>query len=263
MTDAHEHRRARPPGADGPSASYEPPPLQLSLPGFDGPIELLLRLTERDQFDITTVSLLTVTTQYLQHFQAQPWADAVALGDFVAIAARLLLLKSRRLLPRTGPAAAEDPQDEAEEEELLSALNAYQAFRQAAAAFEQRASAGSRLFPRVVPEPPEIELPLKKVPVEQLILVLQQALARFPQPEPAIEIPRQAVSIEEKVDEIRSRLRRDGVVGFLTVIERCRSRLEVVVCFIAVLHLIRDEELIATQSEAFGEIRLAPHASEG
>jgi len=239
-----------------------PPPLQLSLPGFEGPIELLLRLTERDQLDITTVSLVAVTAQYLQHFRAQPWADAVALGDFVAMAARLLLLKSRSLLPRTGPPTEVEEDEDDDERALLSALSDYRVFRQAAADFDQRASAGGRLFPRIVPNPPEVEPPLKKVPVEQLILVLQRALARFPEPEPMVALPAQTISIEEKVDEIRSRLRRDGIVGFMAVVDRCRSRLEVVVMFIAILHLIRDGEIDASQSEAFGDITLAARATD-
>ena len=264
MIDENERPGARPPLVDGPDASVEPSPLpalQLSLPGFEGPIDLLLRLTERAELDITTVSLVAVTAQYLQHFRAQPWADAIALGDFVATAARLLLLKSRRLLP--GANSAADSGDGAEEDEqaLQDALADYRLFRQAAAEFDERAAAGSRLYPRVVPHPPEVEPPLKKVPVEQLILVLQQALSRFPEPETPVALPAQLVSIEEKVDEIRGRLRRDGVVGFMSVVERCRSRLEVVVMFIAILHLIRDGEIEATQPEPFGDITLAAHST--
>ena len=236
------------------------PPLQLSLPGFEGPIELLLRLTEREQFDITTVSLVEVTSQYLQHFRAQPWADAVALGDFVATGARLLLLKSRSLLHRP----AEDAEEEdaaAEEAELLRALEDYKRYREAAVRFDERAASLGRSFPRAAPAQAFVEPPLQKVPVDQLILALQQALARFPEPEPTVELPAAVVSVADRIGEIRSWLQRQSRVGFLSIVAEARSRLEVVVSFIAVLHLIRDQEIEATQTEPFGEIWLAARAA--
>jgi segregation and condensation protein A len=261
LSEEQESQRALPPEADGPvpsghsSANF--PPLQLSLPGFEGPIELLLRVTERDELDITTVSLVEVTAQYLQHFRAQPWADAIALGDFVAAAAKLLLLKSRSLLPgryRGDDARDEGPESEAE---LLAALQDYRRYRQAAASFDEIVAAGTRAYPRAAPNPPAGEPKLKSVPVEQLILMLQQALSRFPEPEPEAMLPSQVVSVEEKVSELRTQLHHHGVVGFLSLAEACRTRLEVVVTFIAILHLIRDGEIDAEQSEPFGEITLA------
>jgi segregation and condensation protein A len=232
------------------------PPLQLSLPGFEGPIELLLRVAERDELDITTVSLVAVTEQYLQHFRAQPWADAVALGDFVATAARLLLLKSRSLLPDRY--SADDARDEQAESEvdLLAALEEYRRYRQAAASFDEVSTAGARSFPRVASSPSIIEPKIKSVPVEQLILLLQRALARFPEPEHEVTLPTRTISVEEKVMDLRNRLRRNDVIGFLSLVEDCRSRLEVVVTFIAILHLIRDSEIDALQAEPFGEITL-------
>jgi segregation and condensation protein A len=238
------------------------PPLQLSLPGFEGPIELLLRVTERDELDITTVSLVAVTAQYLQHFRAQPWADAVALGDFVATAARLLLLKSRSLLPGPPKSPAAEGEDADSELDLLAALQDYRRFRHVATSFDAISFAGAHTYPRVVPNQPVGEPKLKSVPVEQLILLLQQALTRFQEPESVVVLPAQSLSVDEKVADLRDRLRRAGVVGFLTLVEGCRSRLEVVVTFIAILHLIRDAEIEASQLEPFGEITLARAATD-
>jgi segregation and condensation protein A len=265
LSEAHESQRARPPKADGPSSFGRDtagfPPLQLSLPGFEGPIELLLRVTERDELDITTVSLVAVTAQYLEHFRAQPWADAIALGDFVATAARLLLLKSRSLLP--GRFKADDMPDEGPESDaaLLAALRDYRRFREAAAGFDEITGAGARAYPRAAPNPPAVEPRLKAVPVEQLIMLLQQALARFPEAEPEVTLPAQVITVEEKVSELRARLHHLGIIGFLSLAETCRSRLEVVVTFIAILHLIRDGEIEAEQNEPFGEITLATRAT--
>jgi segregation and condensation protein A len=256
----NEESEARSQQASGPAASpaVSLPALQLSLPGFEGPIELLLRLTEREQFDITTISLLEVTATYLEHFRAQPWADAVALGDFVAMGARLLLLKSRSLLPRTQPLEDDEDDSGLEEAELLRALGDYKRYREVAADFNERAAAGGRLYPRAAPAPMSVEPPLQKVPLDQLILALQQALARFPEPEPAIELPVERVTVGERIEEIRGWLRRQPRVGFLSIVGQARTRLEVVVSFIAVLHLIRDQEIEATQPQPFGEIWLSP-----
>jgi segregation and condensation protein A len=228
--------------------------IQLSLPGFEGTLDLLLRLTEREQVDITAVSLIEVTAQFLRLFYAQAGGNSVALADFVAIAARLLLLKSRRLLPRAG-----GPVEAAEEDsdgDLLQAMAEYRLFRELAAQFDERPETVGRLFPRAAPAAPPSEPALQPVPVGQLLVALQQALARLPEPEPTVELPQQIVSVEEMLREVRSALGSGGIVGFIALAGRCKTRLEVVVCFIAVLHLIRDGEIEAVQPEPFGEITL-------
>jgi segregation and condensation protein A len=261
LPPGNEEQQARAEDAPEPvrSRSEPLPPIQLSLPGFEGPLELLLRLTERDQFDITSISLVDVTAQYLERFRAQPWADAVALGDFVAIGARLLLLKSRSLLPR--PPTEVESEPESDEAELLRALAEYRGYREAAAMFSERAALG-RLFPRAAPAPEPAEPALQKIPLNNLILALQDALARFPEPEPSVALPVAVVSIGERIKEIRVWLLRDSRVGFRSIVAQARSRLEVVVSFIAVLHLIRDQEIEADQTEPFGEIWLSARKAE-
>src|SRR5487761_207885 len=97
-------------------------PFQLSLPGFSGPLDLLLRLIQQQRLDITGVSLVQVTEQYLAHLHSQKPADVAELSEFVAIGARLLWLKSRSLLPRT-PEAAQEIEDAAAD--LTEALREY------------------------------------------------------------------------------------------------------------------------------------------
>src|SRR5579875_3927282 len=97
-------------GGSAPAARQHELPIQLSLPTFDGPLDLLLRLVEREQLDITAVSLLEVASQFVRILDASEMARAAALADFVAITARLMLLKSRSLLPRS-PTPAEATED--------------------------------------------------------------------------------------------------------------------------------------------------------
>jgi segregation and condensation protein A len=240
-------------GPVAPALGLVPARFQFSLPGFEGPLDLLLRLTEREKLDITTVSLVQVTGQYLEHLRSQVDTDAVALADFVAIGSRLLLLKSRSLLPRTAPIGPTEVDDE---DELVDAIREYALYRAAAASIDGRAVAVGRLYPRIAVERTQIDLPLRKVPVEQLALLVQDVLSRIDNPEPSVALPRQVISVAEKCEQMLSLLRAAPLVSFFRLIETCNSRLEVVVCFFAVLHLIRDGKLVASQPEPFSEIVL-------
>jgi segregation and condensation protein A len=212
-------------------------------------------MVERDQLDITAVPLIEVATQYLRLLDGVPAGDATALADFIAITARLMLLKSRSLLPRS--ATADDPVELGDPgADLAQALTEYRVFRDLAAHLHERPATIGRLFSRAAPAPPAIDPPLKQVPLGDLVAALQRALARFPEPEPFVQLPAELVTVEVMVNRIRIGLQRGGIVAFLRLVDACRSRLEVIVCFIGVLHLIRDGEIEAEQPQPFGEITL-------
>jgi len=238
--------------------SSESPAFQLSLPGFEGPIELLLRLSEHEQLDITTVSLVQVTSQYLTHLRSQSQTDVAALADFVAMAARLLLLKSRSLLPRNAPIDIDEPE---EVDDLASALREYAIYRVAAADFGQRTLSAGPLFPRVAPQAPVARAPLQKIGIEDLIMAMDGVLRRLDAVTAVVEIPGAVVTVAEKVQTILADVRRAGFVSFFALATRCVSRIEVLVTFLAILHLVRDGELAAEQPEAFGEILLRSAAA--
>lgn len=232
---------------------------QLHLPGFSGPLELLLQLIERKGLDITTVSLAQVTDQYLSQVRAQDQIDDGALADFVAIGARLLLIKSRCLLPR--PASSEFA-PEGHGTDLTQALAEYRRFRDAAALFERRQSA-FRSFPRppvqadLAAPPPSLRLP----PLESLASLLEATLSRERR-HPAVSLPAELVSIRKMADGILRLLNRAEPASFSRVIGCCRSRIEVVVSFLALLHLVRDGAVEAVQQQPFGAILLTRRSSE-
>src|SRR3989304_337605 len=103
------------------------PAFQLQLPVFEGPLDLLLYLIEREELDITAVSLVQVTDQYLSYLRSGEQIDATALAEFIAIGARLLYLKSRALLPKPPP--AEEPL-EGLAEDLVQRLREYRRFKE-------------------------------------------------------------------------------------------------------------------------------------
>ncbi|HEY8489510.1 MAG TPA: ScpA family protein [Dehalococcoidia bacterium] len=235
---------------------------ELQTPVFSGPLDLLLHLIERQDLDITAVSLVQVTDQYLGYLRAGEQIDANALADFVAIGARLLELKSRALLPRP-PAAEPDEDEEDAGEELAQLLREYKRFREAAEALREREQAGLRSYPRLAPPP---DLPpaagLEGVTLEALARLFQEVLLRQPDPEPAVEVRRDTVTIKERMSALLDALRRFGKVSFLGLVRAARSRVEVVVAFLALLELLKAGQVHAEQEDLFGDILVTPARAE-
>ena len=201
------------------------------------------------------MSLLAVTEQYLQQIRSQERIDVSALAEFIAIGARLLLLKSRALLPR------DEEQDEDEEEgselaDLVAALREYRRFKQAAEFLRDR-DGGHASYPRDA-APPTVPLPsgLDDVTLQSLADVIRDVLARLPEEPESSELELEPVRLADRIGSLVDRLERAPRVSFRALIEGARSRTEVIVDFMAVLELIKSRFLTAEQPEAFGEIEL-------
>ena len=228
---------------------------QLQLPVFEGPLDLLLYLIERQELDITAVSLVQVTDQYLSYLRSGEQIDATALAEFIATGARLLLLKSRALLPK--PPVVEELEEDLGEE-LVRRLREYRRFKEVAGALREIEERGSRAYPRIAPAT-GVPLPtgLDGVTLDLLLRLFQEALER----EPAVEPPegvveRREVTVEQKVEELSEALRRRPRVSFRAFISACRTRVEIIVAFMAVLELIKALTLRAEQDALFGDISL-------
>ena len=232
--------------------------LAVKTPVFEGPLDLLLHLIERNDLDITTVSLIQVTDQYIAALRAAESIDLRALAEFVAVGAKLLLLKSRALLPRTAEQLAADAL-EIEEivGDLTERLEEYRVFKSAASYLKELDEAGHRSFVRVSP-PPVDWLPtgLERVTMKRLLKALSRALERLPATPPPERLQRQMINIAERRRSILSSVRSRGRVSFLRLISDCRTRLEAIVTFIAILDLLKTEDLVAEQDGSFGEIIL-------
>ncbi len=234
--------------------------LAVSTPVFEGPLDLLLHLIEREDLDITKVSLIQVTDQYIAALRAQETLDMRALADFVAVGARLLLLKSRALLPRSADEMAEDDLEvEAIATDLTEQLEEYRAYKNAASYLRQLDDAGHHSYTRIA-APPEEWLPtgLEKVTLKKLMSALSKALERLPPaPEPE-RLQRQMVNIAVRRVNLMTHIRRYGRMSFTRLISDCKTRLEAIVTFMAILDLLKTEDLRAEQESAFGEILLMP-----
>lgn len=228
---------------------------QLQLPVFEGPLDLLLYLIEREELDITAVSLVQVTNQYLSYLRSGDQVDATALAEFIAIGARLIYIKSRALLPQP---LTDDDEGEELGDDLVQRLREYRRFKEAAGMLQDIESQGRRTYPREAP-PPEMPLPtgLDGVTLDLLAEIVREVLQRQPEADEEEGIvDRQEVTVEEMVAQLTERLTRERRVGFRAFISSCRSRLEVIVAFIAVLELIKSLRLEAKQDQLFGDISL-------
>ncbi|MDP9243735.1 MAG: segregation/condensation protein A [Chloroflexota bacterium] len=231
----------------------EEPQFRVQLPVFEGPLQLLLHLIESRQLDVLTVPLAEVADAYVTHLATAP-VDAANLSEFVSIAAQLILLKSRLLLPGESPPAASDP-DEPDEEELRRRLIEYRLLRDAAAALGER----DLLAPLHRREPRESDLPQVPVPIlsAQLLADALERLAAIPEPiEPPPEVVAREITIGEQIDVLHLALSARGRILLQAVLATCRSRTEAAVTFLAALELVRRRQVSAEQGTLFGPITL-------
>lgn len=234
---------------------------RVALEVFEGPMDLLLTLIQRERLEITTVALARVTDQFLAHMTRLQAIDAGAIASFCEVAATLMLIKSRALLPRLAT-IAEDP--EAEAFELAERLREYRRFKEVAEGLGERERTGMRAYVRTAP-PPDIQPEIRpgEVSVGDLAAAFAAALAEAEAEaaaqvtEPGEPAPRQRLRLASRFAEIRAMLSRGGRVSFREVLlGQGANREFIIVSFLAVLELLRRRFVRAVQAEIFGDIEL-------
>ena len=237
-------------------------PYEVKLAIFEGPLDLLLHLIEREELDITKVSLAQVTDQYLEYIGLLVELNAGALADFLVIAAKLLLIKSEMLLRRPPRAPGEEEEDVGDE--LARQLIEYKKFKEAALELRQREEMGLRAYVRVAP-PPKLERPfgwaqdrpldLGDISLADLVEAVRHALdVRPPIPSVSEVVAPFTITVAEKMALIEERLERHRRVSFNRLLAHAASRLEIIVTFLAVLELIKLKGIEVQQERLFGEI---------
>ena len=231
------------------------------LPLFEGPLDLLLHLIEREELDITEISLVAVTDQYTKAIESLEEIEPGSLADFLVIAARLLYLKSRSLLPKPRP--PEDEDEVADAEALIQQLLEYRQFKAVAEGLRLREEAGLRAFVRLAPAPQmERKLDLGNVTADKLAAAVQKALRRIPSEAPKPRVHTYPITVAEQIEVVRGRMRAVHLRSstepllFSALLSIGKTRLEIVVTFLAVLELIKQREIVVEQAGVFGEIVL-------
>jgi segregation and condensation protein A len=232
----------------------------IQLPAFEGPLDLLLRLIEREELDITTIALAQVADAYLEHVRAIDVPDPAALSAFLVIAAKLLLIKSRALLPRpAAPRGPDEPPDEGEQ--LARQLREYQRYKQAAALLRAWDDQGRRTYTRAAAPPAPVRprgSEMLDVTLGEMIAAVQRRMQLLlPLEPPATPLPApKIISVPEMADRIRERLQRQSWFSFEDLLSLAARRVEVVVALWAVLELLKRRAIVAEQEQLFGPLMI-------
>jgi segregation and condensation protein A len=223
------------------------------LPVFEGPLDLLLHLIEERELDITKVSLAEVTDQYLDYISQLDQLEPESLADFLVIAAKLLLIKSRMLLPQ--PPAELDDEEEDVGDELVRRLIEYRRFKSAAQQLRFREEQGLRAHARLVPSPhPERTVSLESVSLDALLEAVRQAMASQTTSSADEVVAPVRISLPEKIAFMERLLTQHRHFSFNRVLEQATSRMEIIVTFLALLQLMKRRKVLVEQGKLFGDI---------
>jgi segregation and condensation protein A len=228
------------------------PRFQLDI--FEGPLDLLLHLIKKNEVDVHDIPIALITDQYLAYLGLFEQLNLDLAGEYLVMAATLMQIKSRMLLPAV---EGEPEEDEDPRSELVQQLEEYQRFRAAAGQLADRDVLDRDVFRRS-PEEPESEtreLPrLRELELADLVDALREVLKRLPQDD-THEILGERIPIADRIPVILERLR-EGDVEFASLFDEHSSRRELVSTFLALLELVKIRAVRALQSERFGPILL-------
>jgi segregation and condensation protein A len=232
---------------------------KVKLEIFEGPLDLLLYLIKRDEIDIYDISIERITKQYLEYLQAFKELKIEIAGEFVVMAANLIYLKSRSLLPLDQQPPEEDTEEDDPRWDLIRQLIEYKKFKEAAAQLHDRALEQARIFTRDGGIAPisDAPLPLHEVGIFQLIHAFQEVIKRAEAREDLGEIFGERFSVSDKIEKILERVGKGTPVRFSELFHQIASRVEIVVTFLALLELIRLNQVRALQRQMFDDIEIA------
>jgi len=236
-----------------------PSPYRIQLPVYEGPLDLLLDLIRKQEMDIHNIPIAKVTEQYLDYLHQLEKLDIDVSDDFVYMAASLIYIKSKMLLPADPLAGPEDSQDP--REELVHRLLEHEKFKNAAQLLYQKQQIEDHVWSRpdrtlYTGEAVEGEIVVSLV---DLVKTLQQVLERR-KAVTKLSVRHETVTVAQMMDRLRQRLLAgEDALSLADFFDACESRHAMIVALLAVLEMVRLQAVILVQSELFGEIRLRKH----
>ena len=229
----------------------------IKIPAFEGPFDLLLHLIKENKIDIYDIPIAVITGQYLQYLEMMKELNLDVAGDFLVMAATLIHIKSRMLLPVDEEAPGEEQEDP--RLELIQRLLEYQTFKDASLGLREKEEEWMNIFHRepvkdeeADAESAEPELYLFDVNLFDLLGAFKKILDTAP-PE-AVRITREALTVKDKISHIMEMLENNDTIRFEDLFKEDRSRVQIVVTFVALLELIRLGLIRAYQENDFGNI---------
>ncbi len=224
----------------------------IKIEKFEGPLDLLLKLIEREELDITDVSLARVADQYIEQLRKLPEVSAEELADFLVTAAKLLYIKSKMLLPLLHWDEDEETGD------LERRLRMYKEYVEAAKKVQTMLSAKRHTYVREKPPVSALGFaPPKDFTGEKMAELFRDILRRLvPIVKPPEGVIEKTVSIHEKIRHIQDLIARHTSVSFSHLLKNAETRGEIIVSFLALLELVKQRHVNVTQERSFSEIHL-------
>jgi segregation and condensation protein A len=226
---------------------------------FEGPLDLLLYLIKKEEVDIYEVNLTRLATQFIEYIETMRLLDLEVAGEFLVMAATLMYIKSRELLP-VDQQVETDGEDDGEDPrwELIRQLVEYKKFKDAAAQLAVLEARQEDVFPRV---PTKLEFESEpprrsEASIFELLSAVNAVLQRVGQRPDQRDIFEDKFSVSEKIELLLRSISEHGRLKFSNLFQDVTSRSEVVVTFLALLELIRLKQVMAVQAEPFGEIEI-------
>lgn len=232
---------------------------KVKLELFEGPLDLLLYLVKKDHLNIYDIPISQITEQYLRYLELMQLLDLNIAGEFLVMAATLLQIKSKMLLPAEETHEKEAEQDDPREE-LVKRLLEYERFKEIAQTLKQKEASQQELFTR--PKAKEVtEIPAHaevyfEASIFDLINAFSKALEEVPK-DLFYEVIKDEFTIEEKVHQILHMLLVRSSIKISELFLQAKNKIEVIVTFLGILELIRMKEIIARQKDLFAEIEIS------
>ncbi len=254
-TDERDTKAVSNEPAPSPFVTRQTGVVNFKLERFEGPLDLLLHLIKRDEVDIYDIPISHITDQYLRYLELMRTLDLEVAGEFLVMAATLMRIKAKMLLPLPAMGEEELPGDP--REELVQRLVEYRQFKEAAGTLKTREEERRSMYERgMLPGEDEAgPLPLASVSLFDLLDALNRVMSRIQEPT-VYEIHAESYAVEDKIEMLSATLRTRGRVSFEELLTACRSRSEMVVTFIALLELIKLGDALIVQQETFGDIMI-------
>lgn len=254
---AEEHKPPKVRGAlldKLPEDLYIPPDaLEVFLDAFEGPLDLLLYLIRRQNFDILDIPILAVTRQYIQYIELMQELRLELAAEYLVMAALLAEIKSRVLLPRSAP---EDELEEDPRMTLVRRLQEYERFKTAAENIENLPRSGREIFvAHAKPERTDVAVPLAVPSLRELVLAFRDTLQRA-ELRGAHQVQREPLSVRERMSHILSRLSTGQPSLFSDLVDPNEGKLGIVVSFLAVLELVKSAMIELRQDGSFAPLLL-------
>lgn len=228
--------------------------IKLRLGEFSGPLDLLLFLIKQEQANIFDIPIARITDEYLKYIRLMKSLDISLAADFLVMAATLIEIKSKMLLPRE---TSDETKEEIEDprQELIDRLLEHQKFKNAAEMLYERVTVEQAVFARGQIDSDENNLETSAT-VFDLLNVFQKILARHKE-EIQMEIEREEMSLADMLKRLKEKIFTAKKINLIEIFQEMRSKQELVLAFIAVLELVRTENIKLLQSKTFGDVILS------